>query len=70
MLCYRDDELTSTSSQIVEQIEVIQEVVLQAVPKLNDSATNKELGDQTQVSLNTVNTLEEENGWAITYYIR
>ena len=29
-------EVPSTSSQIVEQIEVIQEVVLQRISKLND----------------------------------
>ena len=31
-----DDEAPSTSSQIIEQIEVIKEVVLSAVSKLND----------------------------------
>ena len=31
-----DDEAPSTSSQIVEQIEVIKEVVLPVVSKLND----------------------------------
>ena len=49
---------------------MIQEVVLPAVAKLNDSAINKEEGDQTQYSPNTVNTLEKENGWAIIYCIR
>ena len=49
---------------------MIQEVVLPAVAKLNDSAINKEEGDQTQYSPNTVNTLEKENGWVIIYCIR
>ena len=31
-----DDETPSTSSQFVEQIEVIKQVILQAVSKLND----------------------------------
>ena len=31
-----DDEVPSTSSQIVEQIEVIEEVVLPGISKLND----------------------------------
>ena len=31
-----NDEAPSTSSQIVEQIEVIQELVLQGISKLND----------------------------------
>ena len=31
-----DDEAPSTSSQFVEQIEVIKQVILQAVSKLND----------------------------------
>ena len=43
-----DDEAPSTSSQIVEQIEVIKEVVLPAVSKVNAKAINKEQGDQTQ----------------------
>ena len=42
-----DDEAPSTSSQIVEQTDVIKEVVLPAVSKLNDQAINKE---QTQFS--------------------
>ena len=58
-MCCRDDESPSISSQIVEQIEVIQEVVLSAVAKLNDSAINKEQGDQTQFSTNNINTLEK-----------
>ena len=57
-MCSRDDESPLSSSQIAEQIDVIQEVVLPAVAKLNDSAINKEKGDQTQFSPNTVTTLE------------
>ena len=45
-----NDELPSTSSQIVEQIEVIQEVVLQGISKLNDSALYKKQEDQTLFS--------------------
>ena len=43
-----DDLAPSTSSQIVGQIEVIKEVLLQGVLKLNDSVKNQEQGDQTQ----------------------
>ena len=43
-----NDEVPSTSSQIVEQIEVIQEVVLPGISKLNDWAPDKKKGDQTQ----------------------
>ena len=39
---------TSTSSQIVEQIEVILEVVLRGISKLNGSALDTKQGDQTQ----------------------
>ena len=45
-----DDEKELTSFKIVEQIEFIQKVFLPEV-KLNDSAINKKLGDQTQFSL-------------------
>ena len=47
-----DYEASSTSSQIVEQIEVIKEVLLPGALKLNDSVKNKEQGDQTQFSPN------------------
>ena len=43
-----NDEVPSTSSQIVEQIEVIQEVVLPGISKLNDWAPDKKQGDKTQ----------------------
>ena len=39
-----------TSSQIVEQIDVIQEVVLPGIYKLNDSAPDKKQEDQAQFS--------------------
>ena len=48
--CIVNDEVPSTSSQIFEQIEVIQEVVLPGIPKLNDSALGKREGDLTQFS--------------------
>ena len=41
-----NDEVSSTSSQIVEQIQVIPEVVLSEVSKLIDSVTSKRQGDQ------------------------
>ena len=47
-----DGEALSTFSQFVEQMEVIQEVVFPGIYKLNDSAVNKEQGDQTQFSPN------------------
>ena len=34
----------------IEQIEVIQELLLPGASKLNNSAINKKLGDQTQFS--------------------
>ena len=41
------DKAPSISSQIIEQIEVIQEAVLSGVSKLNDSAMKNEQEDQT-----------------------
>ena len=41
-----NDELSSTSSQIVEQIQVIPEVVLSEVSKLIDSVISNRQGDQ------------------------
>ena len=46
MLLSMNDEVSSISSQIVKQIEVIPEVVLSEVSKLNDSVISKRLGDQ------------------------
>ena len=46
MLLSVNDEVPSVSSQIVEQIEVIPEVVLSEVSKLNDSVISKRQGDQ------------------------
>ena len=42
------NEVPLSSSQTVTQIEVVKEVVLSEVSKLNDSVMNKEQGDQTQ----------------------
>ena len=42
-----DDEAPSTSSQIVAQTEIIKEVVLPGLSKLNNSTKNKKKGDQT-----------------------
>ena len=39
--CFINDELPSTSSKIVKQIEVIQGVVLSGISKMNDSAPGK-----------------------------
>ena len=47
--CAVNDEVPSTSSQIVEQIEVIQGVVLPGISKINDSAPDKNF-QQTQFS--------------------
>ena len=42
-----NDDVPSTSSQIVEQVEVIEEVVLPGISKLNDSALDKKQVEQT-----------------------
>ena len=47
---YANDDAPATYSQIVEQIEVIQGVVLPWISKLNDSAPDKKQGRQTQFS--------------------
>ena len=46
MLLSMNDEVSLTSSQIVEQIEVIPELVLSEVSKLIDSVMSKRQGDQ------------------------
>ena len=46
--CVVNDEIPSTFSQVFQQIEVIQGVVLPAISKLNDSTSDKKPGDQTQ----------------------
>ena len=43
-----NDQVPSTSSQIVEKIEDIQEVVLPGILELNNSALEKKQGDQIQ----------------------
>ena len=43
-----NDQVPSASSQIVEKIEDIQEVVLPGILKLNNSALEKKQGDQIQ----------------------
>ena len=48
--CVVNDEVPSTSSQIVEQIKVIKGVVLPGISKMNDSAPDKKLKEQTQFS--------------------
>ena len=40
--------MQSASSQIIEQIKVVEEVVLSEVSNLSDSVMNKNQGDQTQ----------------------
>ena len=45
-----NDEVTSNSSQIVEQIDVIQEAVLPGISKLNDLVPDKKKGVQTHFS--------------------
>ena len=46
MLLSMNDEVSSISSQIVERIKVIPEVVLSEVSKLIDSLMSKRQGDQ------------------------
>ena len=53
--------MPSASSQIVEQIGVVEEVVLPAVSNLSDSVMNKNQGDQTQ-------RFQKKNGFAIATY--
>ena len=43
-----NDQVPSISSQIVEKIEDIQEVVLPGILELNNSALEKKQGDQLQ----------------------
>ena len=43
-----NDQVPSISSQIVEKIEDIQEVVLPGILELNNSALEKKQGDQIQ----------------------
>lgn len=47
--CVVNDEVPLTSSQIAEQIEAIQKVVLLGISKLNDSAIEKKYGNPTQL---------------------
>ena len=47
--CVVNDEVPLTSSQIAEQIEAIQKVVLLGISKLNDSALEKKYGNPTQL---------------------
>ena len=46
--CVVNDEVTSTSSQIYEQIEVIHGVVLTEISQLYDSVPEKKAGDPSQ----------------------
>ena len=48
--CVVNDKVPPTSSQIVEQIEVDQTVLLPGISQLNDSAPDNEPEDQTQFS--------------------
>ena len=47
--CVVNGELPSSSPQIVEKIEVIQEAVLPGISKLNYSALDKKQGEQKTV---------------------
>ena len=48
--CIVNDEVPSTSSQMVEQIEVIQGVVLPGISKMNDAAPDKKPKEQIKFS--------------------
>ena len=65
--CVVNDEVPSTSSQIVEQIEVIQGVVLPGISKMNDSAVDKKPTEQTQIFPR--NILVKEKWFDIAYHI-
>ena len=56
--CVVNDEVPLTFSQIAELTEVIQEVVLPEISKLNDSALDKKQGDQKHLS--PKKTIEKE----------
>ena len=52
--CIVYDKIQSTSSKIVEQIEVNQKLVWTGTPKLNESALDKKQGNQTQFHLKRI----------------
>ena len=61
-------EVPSTFSQTVGQIEVVEKVVLPEVSNMNDSAINKNQGNQTHFSPEKIH-LKKENRFAIVSYI-
>ena len=66
MLLSMNDEVSPISSQIVEKIEVIPEVVLSEVSKLTDSLKSKRQGDQRkQFSWEKKGLHKIENGFPI-----
>ena len=66
---YVVNEVPSASPQIIEETKVIQEVVLPGICKLNDSAPDKEQGDQTQFF--PKKTLEKEKWiWYCLLYLQ
>ena len=48
LYCVVNDEITLASSQIFEQIEVIQGLILTGISKLNDSVPDKKIGVRAQ----------------------
>ena len=48
--CVVNDELPSTSTEIFEQIGVMQKVVVPGISELKDLVPDKKWGDQTQFS--------------------
>ena len=60
-----NDAITSISSRIVEQIEVIPESVLSKVSKLINSMMSKKLGDQRKLSFREEKGLRKMENWFI-----
>ena len=48
LYCVVNDEIILASSQIFEQIEVIQGLILTGISKLNDSVPDKKIGVRAQ----------------------
>ena len=48
LYCVVNDEIILASSQIFEQIEVIQRLILTGISKLNDSVPDKKIGVRAQ----------------------
>ena len=66
--CAVNDEAPSTSSHIVEQIEIIQGVFLPGISQLNDSVPDKKRKGKTQFSPRK-DSKKKKNGFDIAYLL-